>query len=250
MNLFNLFRKDRIDITFVDTLPLGTWKHYPITLAKDVKPLKDHQTKKFNEYTFPGCPGMHDYSRMGYIVPAWTKFAFKANKAGCVAIAGPTRGTKYEQPQPMDIKVADGTFTYFDGVQGNVWNLPSPWKILGTPGISALVLPATFHNKKLNDGVFLYPGVVDYQEFTSLNVICSVRKGGEFTFEEGEPLLQVIPFRIADGINAEFGLATKEEITATKPGKYFNTDSFYRRYLMLKKKFTLKYRKCDEQTIC
>jgi hypothetical protein len=246
MNILNFFRKRQADITFVDTFELGAWKHYPIKLAKDFKPLKDHQIKQFNNYAFPECPGMHDYGRMGYIMPSWSKFSFKANKAGCIAHAGGARGTKYDQPKPMDVKIADGTFTYFDGIPPNVWNLPSPWKVIGSPGLSAIVLPAIFHNKKLSDGLFIYPGVVDYYEFNPLNVICSIRRGGEFTIEENEPLLQIIPIKIGDGITAEYGLANKEEVTGTSPGKYFNTDNFYRKFLMSKKKFTLNYRKNNE----
>jgi hypothetical protein len=247
MSLFDFLKKPRNDLTFVDTFEVGAWKHYPIKLAKDCKPLKECQTKKFNEYFFPGCPGMHDFARLGYIIPSWTIFSFKANKAGCVAITGGKRGTKYETPKPMDVRIADGAFTYFDGIPPNVWNLPSPWKIVGTPELTAIILPAVYHNKTLNDDLFIYPGAVDYPEFNTMNVICSVKRSGEFIIQENEPLLQVIPIKMTAGVNAEYGLATKEEITATTPGKYFNRDGFYRKYFMLKKKFTLTHRKHNNE---
>lgn len=248
MNLFNLFKKQSPDLTFIDTSNTGTWKDYPPVPAKTLKPLKDYQVNKYGDYRLVICPGIHDYVRSGYIIPAWTKISFKANKAGCAGFTGTnsmSRPSQHPQPRPMGTDVADGTFTFLDNIKPNAWNLNSPWKIIGTPNLSALILPATYFNKKLNDGIFVYPGVVDYANFYTINVICSVIKRGEFVIEEGEPLLHVIPFKVSE-INAEYGLATKAEQTYTITSKYFHTESFYRKYFLIKKKFNLKTRKSNE----
>ncbi len=64
--LFKFFSKETPDLEFVDCTR-QVYPHYPVVLAKDVKPFfKEFQEKDNGNYNFPGCPGMHDYSRMGY----------------------------------------------------------------------------------------------------------------------------------------------------------------------------------------
>jgi hypothetical protein len=55
----------------------------PVKRAMDVKPdwmikqLKD--SEKNNTTKFSSCPGMHDYYRTGYIIPAWEDFEIVVN---------------------------------------------------------------------------------------------------------------------------------------------------------------------------
>ncbi len=245
MNFLSLFKKSKPDLTFFDERSAGTWKTNPPVLAKSIKTLKEFQQKQYGEYKLIGCPGMHDYSALGYIINAWTPIHFKANKAGVIACTGSkdsARGAQHPQPKPMSIDVIDGMFTFEDGLMPNAWNVPSPWKISGSENLSVLAIPAFFHNKKINDYLYCYPGVVDYPDgFSPINFICSVKKKCEFTIEEGEPLIQVIPFKVSD-IHAEYAFATEKEKSSLNTPKYFHVDNFYRKYYMIKKKFTLNKR--------
>ena len=121
--MFNWFKKDDIDFKFLDVEGGIVYPHYPPVLAKDIKPLKEFQENKYGEYKFPGCPGMHDYARLGYIIPAWSNIHIKANKAGFMGVVGSVgednqkRGTTLKQPQNMDPAITDGLFEINGGVK-------------------------------------------------------------------------------------------------------------------------------------
>ena len=240
--MFNLFKKDKPDLEFADATEV-IYPHYPPVLAKDVKPLKEHQEKKYGDYNFPKCPGMHDYSRMGYIIPAWSNFHIKANKAGCVAFAGSSgedakkRQTPIGQPQRMADDITDGLFN-LNGVDSCVWNFPGAWKVHGNGNISALVMPAFYHSKFLDD-LYVYPGVVDYNRFTTINFICSPKHECEVEIKAGEPLLHVIPFITSKDIVASYGPASQEQIHYSKILKWFHESNFYRKYYMIRKKYKI-----------
>ena len=61
--------KKKNDIEFVDTTR-SIYTHYPIQLAKTLKPLPYAAQKAAGAYKFAQCPGMIDYAELGYIVPA------------------------------------------------------------------------------------------------------------------------------------------------------------------------------------
>ena len=241
--MFNFFKKDKPDLEFLDTTRV-VYPHYPPILAKDLKPLKEHQEKKFQEYNFPKCPGMHDYSRVGYIIPAWSNFHIKANKGGCVALVGNPgedsnkRQTPLGQPKNMDVTITDGLFELQDGIQPSIWNFPGAWKVHGHGNISALVMPAFYHSNFLDD-LYVYPGIVDYKAFTTINFICSPKRECEVEIKAGEPILHVIPFITNKDIVATYGSATQEQEDYSKVIKWFHEMNFYRKYYMIRKKYRL-----------
>jgi hypothetical protein len=240
--MFNFLKKDKPDLEFIDSSEV-VYPHYPPILAKDLKPLKEHQEKKFESYIFPQCPGMHDYSRMGYIIPAWSNFHIKANKAGCVAFLGSDgenrdkRGTPLGQPKNMDVKITDGLFK-LNGIDPCIWNFPGAWKVFGNGNVSALVMPAFFHSTFLDD-LYVYPGVVDYNKFTTLNFICSPKHECEVEIKAGDPILHVIPFITNKDIVASYGPASKEQEDYTKILKWYHELNFYRKYYMVRKKYKI-----------
>lgn len=246
MSLFDLFKRKEEDLEFIDVTEQNVvYPHYPVQLAKNVPTvMKSHQEKKYGKYEFVVCPGMHDYSRMGYIIPAWSNIQFKANKAGVVAIVGSTgedamkRATPIGQPRPMQTEITDGLIQPQDGIPMQVYNFPGAWRIISKKNISALVLPAIYHSTFLDD-IFIYPGVVDYREFSTINLICSVKRKCEFTIKAGEPLLHVIPFITSKDVIASYGPGTREAYDATKLIKWYHEKNFYRKYYMIKKKFKL-----------
>lgn len=249
--MFNWFRKkDDVDFTFADICDGTIYPHYPPVLAKDLKPLKSYQEEKYNEYTFPGCPGMHDYSRMGYIIPAWSNFYIKANKAGTVALAGSLppddqkRATTVRQPAPMDKRITDGLYEIRDNVKHEIYNFPGAWKVYGYKNISLLILPAFYHSNFLDD-LYVYPGVVDYTKsgFNTINFICSPKRACEVEIKAGEPILHVIPILTTKDIVAEYGNASLYEMDHFKLPKGFHESNFYRKIYMIRKKYKLLMRK-------
>lgn len=244
MNLFNFFRKKDVDISFVDVLERdGTWAKHPPVLAKNIKPLKQEQIKTDGQYNFVSCPGIHDYSRLGYIIPSWTRINIKANRAGALTKIGsiPGRAESFSHPVNMSTDIPRGSVLYSDNVPDNVWNVGSPWRISAKNGISCLILPATFHNPLLNNNIFAYPGIVDYSNgFGAINLIFSIIKKCEFCIEEGQPLLHVIPFYMQKDITADYGLGTRQETSKILSPKYTHESNFYRKYFMIPKKYKLK----------
>lgn len=258
--LKNFFRKDVPDIEFVDATR-QVYNHYPILVAKDVKPFfKEFQEKENKTYNFPGCPGMHDYSRIGYLITAWVDIHIKANRAGTVIRLGVSpndKGAKdkgLSTPPPMqiipppEIPIRDafpmetsltlGMFTFKDGIKPTAWNLPGPWKIFGKKNVSALLLPAFYHCPFLED-IYLYPGIVDYRDFTTANIIFSPRKNIEISIPAGTPMLHVIPFKTTNDFIASYGPGTNEQLDYHKTAKKFYESNWYRKYYMIKKKFKL-----------
>lgn len=245
MSIFNLFKKQDLDLEFLDCTPdSSVYSHNPPILAKDLKPLKEYQEKTSSSYNFPGCPGMHDYARMGYIIPAWTNVHIKTNKAGSVVMLGnkeepEKRKTNIAQPKNMSTDITHGLFELQGGIQPCVWNLPGAWKVHGYGNVSILLLPAYFHSNFLDD-IYVYPGVVDYNGFSTLNFIFSPKRPCEIEIKEGEPLLHIIPFITNKTIVANYGPPVdREKKDRTSILKWFSESNFYRKYYMIKKKYTL-----------
>lgn len=259
--IFNFFSKEKPDLEFVDSTR-AIYTHWPILLAKDVKPFfKEFQEKEQSGYNFPGCPGMHDYSRMGYLITAWTDIHIKANKAGTIVLLGTdpkdktAKNKTYNQtpppfeiapahipmkdPYPMATDITHGLFKFEDGIKPTAWNLPTPWKLYGKKNVSALLLPAVYHCQFLED-IYVYPGVVDYREFTTANLIFSPRRKIEITIPAGTPLLHAIPFTTRDDFRASYGPGTIEQLDSHKSPKHFHVGNWYRKFYMIKKKFKLE----------
>lgn len=239
--MFNFFKDETPDLQFTDKTRI-VYPHYPPVLAKDLKPLKKHQEEKYNEYLLPKCPGIHDYSRLGYIIPAWSKFHIKANKAGSFAFVGsahePGRATPIGQPRTMDVTIVDGAVEFQDGISPSIWNFPGAWALHGKGNVSALVLPAFYHSDFLDD-LFVYPGIVDYKGFTTINFVCAPKRQCEIVINAGDPVLHVIPFITNKDFVASYGPATDRQNDASRVVKWFHELNFYRKYYMIRKKFKL-----------
>lgn len=228
------------DLEFVDTTN-SIFATVPIQLAKDVpvvsREILEKQGKKF---TLPLCPGMWDYARMGYILPAWTDFHIKGNKAGvAIVLGGAGRGTPFRQPHPMDTQIGGGLFK-FEGVEENAFNFASPWKVFSkTKNISCLLLPAWFHSKtEMLENMYVYPGIVDYDRFRTINLIAAIRKKCSFTIRAGDPLLHVIPM-FNEKIVCGYGPPTPEQAAESNYDPVVHVSQYYRKKLQVKKEYGL-----------
>ena len=227
------------DIEFVDS-SRSIYQHYPVLKAKDVKSrVHDFQKEKYGSYNFPFCPGMIDYSKMGYIIPAWVDTYIMANKAGTVCNIGSSeRGNRgFRTPVNMDSTVVDGFINPEDDVPLAAIKLDSPWTIFGNGNISALLLPAVYHSNFLDD-LHVWPGVVDYKKFHTCNFIFSPKRKCEIHIKAGEPLLHVIPIWNKDMI-AGYGPGTDIQIDSTRNSIPADSKQYYRKNQLINKIFEL-----------
>lgn len=232
------FKKRKFDIEFIDTTQ-KVFTRFPVQRAIDVLPnCYSDQKEKYGKVRFPRCPGMIDYARMGYIIPAWTDINILANKGGVsYSIGSKTRGPNFSAPRAMDPSVIDGVFDVEDDVPLTPIHFGAPWSIFTAKGVSALVLPATYHAKFLDDLVVL-PGVVDYEDFHAINLICMPRRACKVKIKVGEPLLHVIPIRTED-IKGGYGPASVEHKGECANEVYGDDPQFYRKFYQRTKRFLL-----------
>lgn len=249
LDYFKSFRKPKYDISFIDTYG-DFWQYYPPIKARELKPLKEYQMSAQNEYRFVRCPGMLDYTNLGYIIPAWYPFHIKANKAGTVVIAGQRKKDHKFEVHPslvarnMDQSIPNGTFN-FSGVKKEVFICPSPWKIKGAPGVSLIATAPYFHNPEYIDNLFVYPGVVDYNGFSTINFVFSVKKECEITIKQGDPLLHVIPIFSTKEFKASYRPVENFERRSLDNVQFGYENNFYRRFFNTRKKFSIE---CEKDT--
>lgn len=234
--------KGKNQLEFVDSSKL-VFASLPIQLAKDVPVSSKASIEQSGQkFTFPFCPGMFDYSRVGYIVPSWTDFHFKVNKAGSVAIIGGNKKqSPFNPPVPMESSIVTGLFKLQDKIPLRPYNLNSPWKVFSNdPDISAFLLPAWYHaDPELLDNFYFYPGIVDYNTFHTMNVILAPRKRFEYTIKAGDPLLHVIPF-YSKNIKCGYGPPTIEQESLLRYDPTWHEKQFYRKNHMTKKTYKLE----------
>jgi hypothetical protein len=214
----------------------------PVQRALDVKPewlVTQLKTAEHNKtHKFSSCPGMHDYYRTGYIIPAWEDFEIIVTRTTAEIIIGKGRHFVCNPFEPMDYRVVAGAANIDDNIAHHAIKLPCPWKVFTKPGYSALVLPALFHSPFLRD-LFLYPGINDYDSYHTLNVMFSPLREMHVKIYAGTPMLQIIPYK-RETITAEVGLITPYE-SGLANFKYRTTaPGFYRKWIYKKKTTTIK----------
>ncbi len=188
------------------------------------------------------CPGMWDHYQAGFIIPAYCDIHITANAEGIeIALDGLRKMDDADASRMMPVKfdynMVAGNAPIQDSVEKSVEKIPLPWGIFLEEGWSAYVLPAIMHSSFL-DKIHIYPGLVDYDNCASCNLIFSVLKECKFTIYAGEPLLHVLPFR-REEVTASCGRATQEE----RDKYYFSFVSrkkgFYRTFQHQKKVFKM-----------
>jgi len=258
--IFDFMKKS--DIDFIDTS--GCVAHDPrlaIKRARDVEPhFKAAQREKYGEYKFAACPGMLDYSRIGYIIPAWGPIKIKSNSAG-VATFNTTLNRKSSDPNPssdsnlfpalaFQPEIIDGVLQKSNNMDTSVYNFPSPWRIRCRKGFSALVMPPFYHSKHLEYLDFL-PGVVDYSTgFQTINFITAIKRPGEVHIEPGEPLVHIILIP-TNTIIASYGKQSDYKVKPIDDGEspFRSYRQWYSRFLKINKKYKLFNRNKEDYEI-
>ena len=238
--MFNFLKKKEKDVLFVDCSRKAYLMH-PVEKAAQVKVhFGDKQVKSTGKLDFAQCPGMVDLKNYGYIIPAWDDINIMANESGVMVTMGTGRQSHFPPPRKMSNEIGAGIFTPQDNIPFQVWHIESPWHVVSyKPGMSMVFLPATYHAPFLDD-IFVYPGIVDYNNYSSMNFIFSIKRKCNFTIKAGTPLYQVMPFlHIKDGITGGYGPATPEQFDYTNT-IFSSAKQFYRKYILNKKPMGLK----------
>jgi len=212
-----------------------------VRLASDVdvqpKWVRDQRSYSDNKNKFLNCPGMADWMKTGYIIPAWTTIKIRANRADTMVIMehGYT-----PPPVPMNDKLVTGLFKPEADVKFKVTKITCPWGIITKSGWSAHVIPAAFHSPFLQD-LYVYPGTVDYDKFHTCNFIFSAMRPCDIEIPAGTPLLQVIPFQRED-IVAVCEKGQIKDLDALNFGYPAKLRAAYRKFFHQRKNYTMEYK--------
>lgn len=191
---------------------------------------------------FHNCPGMTDLMHAGYIIPAFTDLHLKCNSAGTVLKTLNRPSVEMGiQLEPMSQKLVAGVHTPTD-IAFQPFKIQLPWAIFARKGYSAYVLPATFHSPFLDD-IYVYPGIVDYDGFTTINFIFSMKRACEVEIPAGTPLLQVLPYK-RETYSADVAAANPDEMAYYQGGFPTRVRSAYRKFFHKRKRYNLKGATC------
>ena len=215
----------------------------PVRRAMDVKPewlVNQIKTAEKNKtHKFSSCPGMHDYYRSGYIIPAWEDFEIIVDDKKADIIIGNSKHFVCNPFERMDYRVVAGSANIDEDIAHHALKLPCPWKVFTKPGYSAFVMPALYHSPFLRD-LFLYPGINDYDTYHTINVMFSPLREMHVKIYAGTPMLHVIPYKRED-LTAECGSITQHESGLANFTYRTKAPGFYRKWLHKKKTTDITY---------
>lgn len=216
----------------------------PVVTASSIKPdWMVSQSKKANMNNTPQfsvCPGMHDYYRSGYIIPAWEDFEIVVDEKFAHINIGTSKHFICKPYENMNYSVVDGCAPIDPNIKPHALKLPCPWKVFTKPGYSAFVLPALYHSPFLQD-LFLYPGINDYDKYHTINVMFSPLREMKLKIYAGTPMLHVIPYK-RENITCEVGVITPKEAAHADFTYRTKQPSFYRKFLHQKKRYSIKHK--------
>ena len=242
INYIKSFFKPEPTIKFKCDVP-GYEVGQPVVKASEIKPEwmieQTKNAKKNDTRLFSVCPGMNDYYRAGYIIPAWEDFEIVVDEKFAHINIGTHKSFVCKPFEVMAYPVVDGCANIDNNIRPHALKLPCPWKVFTKPGYSAYVLPALFHSPFLRD-LFLYPGINDYDKYHTINVMFSPLKEMKLKIYAGTPMLQVIPYKRED-ISCEVGLITPQESAIANFTYRTKQPAFYRRFIHQKKKYSIKH---------
>lgn len=238
----SFFRSEEPTIKFKCNVP-GYEIGQPVVKASEIKPdwmiTQNKNAKINNTPSFSACPGMDDYYRAGYIIPAWEDFEIVVDEKFAHINIGRTDRFICSPFEPMSYSVVEGCANIDANIRPHALKLPCPWKVFTKPGYSAHVMPALYHSPFLRD-LFLYPGINDYDKYHNINVMFSPLKEMKLKIYAGTPMLQVIPFK-RERVTCEVGLISQKEIGEADFTYRTKKPAFYRKMLHQKKHYHIKH---------
>jgi len=210
----------------------------PVVTAGKIK--ADWMNRQPANKKFTACPGLQDYSSAGYIITAHCDYEIKANGSGVVVKVGhnivPQNLANRFEALAFEHALVDG-WAKIEKIKKTSLKIPLPWFIEAKPGYSAYVLPALMHSDFL-DKLFVYPGVVDFDKYHTINFVFSAIKECEFVIPAGTPILHILPFK-REEMTAVCGKATAHETDKATFNFASRLNHYYTRYLHSKKSYKM-----------
>lgn len=210
MNL-NIFARNKITFYTIENFklhpsPYPAYKKFPewygdnfVGNSSSRCPFKNLFSDKIEiDRRISGCPGITDYLKTGYIIPAWTDFVFRNVDDKLIINWGNSNGIFYSS---VDEDQFPNMPEEKKPMYGSFHKINTPWIIKTSPGTSCLVLhPEWDRNNfwKSSSGV-LHTDVkpVNMNWFFEWNKEISKNKFDEKTqvIRHGTPLMLIVPFK-------------------------------------------------------
>lgn len=246
-SLFSLKKADQPRVRFlsvvgdfsVSTPVIEARKYIPDFIKKQIA------DKKPSNKRFSVCPGMWDIAQAGFLICTHVDIHIKANSAGAMVKLGnlpallEPKELSYLQVGQFDFGVVEGQAVVEEGLAKTAWKIPLPWAVMNDAGYSNIVQAASIHTSdEVKKNLFIYPGVVDHDNFHTVNLIVSPVRECEFVIPAGTPILQVIPFR-REAFLGECRRAEQQEVYKHVHAMVSHQPGFYRRKLHAIKRYLM-----------
>lgn len=149
-----------------------------------------------NSKTVKRCIPFLDALSSGFIIPLWADMWIKAED-GNLQVEFPNNFTYHSSIESHSFDQVDG-YPLSNSKYGKIpLKFVNPWLVQTEPGYSVLFTNPLNH---MNDKIKILDGVVDTDTYYNTVNFPFVFTGedGEYFFEKGTPLVQVIPFKRED----------------------------------------------------
>lgn len=216
--MFNFFKKKKDKIPLIEFIAYRAPDHlptqerfnelaniYPVRLASSEMPdwwkelPEVHESLNAGFPTAKKCPGIFDYMRSGYIVPAWAdiKFRIDSDKLDHVKFKMAEAADQLKRPMAVHSQEQIQGCPINHSGGNNIIKLHSPWLMDVPKGYSVLFVDPMYN--KSNDYTIL-PGRMDVGmdliQNKEINVFVKVNVlDKDITIHAGEPIVQLIPFK-------------------------------------------------------
>ena len=189
-------------VIFFETERWAVRKHAPIRPAGEFMPAswkkmptftKKEQHKIDSDQTVKACPGIGDYMKTGFIIPAWCDMEIIPSDCGNFVetrYSDDSYNSAWHPPDQVDNPTSQVLRKF--GVRAAV-KLDCPWKIWSKANWSVMYQPLFFHEDRNYEAI---PGIIDHDVGALISPINIMLKEIKPTFiKMGEPLCQLIPIK-------------------------------------------------------
>ena len=172
--------------------------------------------KGIDRGTMKLCPGVSDYYKAGFIIPAWRDFKVEMNSG--IPNVYPEGSADIHNP----VQWGSGLEGY-----GHI-KLVSPWRIKEKTGVKFLFTNSFWQKHKHQ--YFVPNGIVEYKYQYTTNVNMVVSKSvfpNNFVIEAGDPLVQCIPLS-DQNVNIKMHVVDPEEFIKINTYNFTFAGNYYK----------------------
>ena len=184
-----------------DIVPIRESKHFIPEWFKKAPSFLPEDNELIDMPTIKRCPGLIDFFKIGYVLPAWCDFHLeigedraKTNTPGNAFPVNWHSPTQFQNFLPEHAK---------DQIK-LIFKPRNPWRVKTPKGISMLQLPMSYH---YNPDFYALTGIRDTYIYHDFNPQLIFSKSGKFFIKRGTPLAMYIPI-----ITKQFDVIIRERI--------------------------------------